>query len=108
MSFFLLNINDKLKKEFFIKIHNSILDFIDDIDISFYTEYEKKIFKSFKKNSFKKALLVIFTRARYDNVFIVYIDFLKLFFLHKLTRKKEYKNTYYFLLDVIKKYKRFK
>lgn len=80
MSFFLLNINDKLKKEFFIKIHNSILDFIDDIDISFYTEYEKKIFKSFKKNSFKKALLVIFTRARYDNIFIVYIDFLKLFF----------------------------
>ena len=108
MSFFLLNINDKLKKEFFIKIHSSILDFIDDIDISFYTEYEKKIFKSFKKNSFKKALLVIFTRARYDNIFIVYIDFLKLFFLHKLTRKKEYKNTYYFLLDVIKKYKRFK
>ena len=55
MSFFLLNISDKLKKEFFIKIHNSILEFIDDIDISFYTEYEKKIFKSFKKNSFKKS-----------------------------------------------------
>lgn len=57
MSFFLLNINDKLKKEFFIKIHNSILDFIDDIDISFYTEYEKKFLKASKRILLKKLCL---------------------------------------------------